>query len=254
MKKIRYGIIASVLFTGMACAGGPEVAPMLSWTAFYVGANGGYGWGNPSVNFYPLPNPVRFVNLRPATLNPDLTGGTAGGQLGFDWQAGSWLVLGLKFDMDWSGLTGSAVRSPIVQNSGVNFNGGSLSASTNLNWFGNLLGRIGFLPIEELMIYGTGGLAFGNVAENTVTDFTPHGTARYPGSLNRDLVGWAAGAGVEWLMMSHLSVGAEYLYNSLENDSVVANPIRPNPPFQMQYNYQLTYQTVELFVNYRFNF
>src|SRR5262245_47357805 len=57
-----------------------SVVAYYNWTGFYVGVNGGYGWGESSWN-------------SPAISNSP-TGWTAGGTLGFNYQMGSW-VLGI---------------------------------------------------------------------------------------------------------------------------------------------------------------
>ena len=49
-------------------------------------------------------------------------------------------------------------------------------------WFGTLRGRLGFLITDQVLLYGTGGLAYGGVELSGATNVA--------GSLNRDLGGF----------------------------------------------------------------
>jgi outer membrane immunogenic protein len=68
-----------------------EAAPF-SWTGFYVGANGGYGWGTSSW-FDPTTGA--------GTDNFKLHGFMAGGTAGYNLQIGAW-VWGVEGDFDAS--------------------------------------------------------------------------------------------------------------------------------------------------------
>ena len=70
----------------------PVMAPVLNWSGFYIGVNGGYSWGRSSrdLNFF---NPLNGVPLTTGTGGGrDLDGGVFGGQLGYNWQTGNWVV------------------------------------------------------------------------------------------------------------------------------------------------------------------
>ena len=64
------------------------VAPGVNWTGFYIGAEGGGGWGN---NSWTLP---LLLNVNVA--NTDISGATAGGVIGYNWQLPSRIVLASK--------------------------------------------------------------------------------------------------------------------------------------------------------------
>ena len=231
------------------------------WSGPYIGINGGYGWGNPLVDEALLYNGSysnpggRSESL--TQLNNPLAGGTFGGQLGLDWQFSKWIVAGLEFNMDWSGLTGNNSGHVIrLVNGAPTSTYATFFTSESLTWFGNLLPRLGFLPTRNLLIYGTGGLAFGHVEDSCLHDGLPpygNGITEYPGSLDTTLPGWAAGAGAEWLFVPHWSLSAEYLYNQLESKSVIGNPTVPNPPYQQKFTFNTYYQTIELKLNWRMN-
>ena len=153
------------------------VDPSYNWSGFYIGGNVGYGWGDADTSFNPLPSAAAFVNLAPTTLGPDPQGVIGGVQAGYNWQAGKFVV-GLEADIQASDIHGSAVVTPIIQNNGVPFPGaGFLSASQRIDWFGTVRARAGFTPVDRLLLYVTGGLAYGNVSYAAQTDFRPVGTA-----------------------------------------------------------------------------
>ncbi len=91
---------AADLYRGPAGGGykdGP-VDVVDSWTGFYVGVNGGYGWSaNGVIN--------GLTDDAPHGANPE--GGFGGGQIGYNWQ-GIWhphLVFGVEADIQGSGIT-----------------------------------------------------------------------------------------------------------------------------------------------------
>ena len=108
MKKILLATVA-VIALGTASASAADiqrrvvrpvqaapvyVAQVYNWTGAYVGLVGGYGWGNTS---YSAP-------LSSGSFN--LSGGTLGGTLGYNWQVGQ-AVFGLEGDLAWSNIRGS---------------------------------------------------------------------------------------------------------------------------------------------------
>ena len=76
----------------------PYYAPY-NWTGFYVGINGGGGWGN-----------SEWSSLVGSTGSFDVSGGLVGGTIGYNWQLGQW-VFGLEGDIDWSDIRGSTSSS-----------------------------------------------------------------------------------------------------------------------------------------------
>ena len=164
------------------------IAPIFTWTGFYVGVNAGYGWGNiDSTTFGVLP-----------TLN-DPEGFVGGGQIGYNYQLGQ-VVLGVEADFQGSDLRAS-VRD-----------GFGNSASNDLNYFGTVRGRVGF-AFDRFLPYVTAGLAYANVE----TRFsTPFATA----SSDNVQYGYAVGAGLEYAFTNNLTAKLEYLYVDLEKESV----------------------------------
>src|SRR5262249_3700484 len=74
----------------------PQPAPYYNcaynWSGLYAGINGGFGWGSSSWDGIPA--------------SFDVNGGLFGGQLGYNWQFGPW-VLGIEGDADWTDLRGN---------------------------------------------------------------------------------------------------------------------------------------------------
>src|SRR5262245_49562444 len=66
---------------------GPAYNPIYTWTGFYLGINGGGGWGRSQWD---------------GVDTFDVSGGLIGGTVGYNWQFGG-TVIGAEGDIDWSG-------------------------------------------------------------------------------------------------------------------------------------------------------
>jgi outer membrane immunogenic protein len=238
----------------------PIAAPP-SWTGFYVGGNVGYGWGDGDASFNPLPTAAGFIALAPQTLSPNPSGVLGGIQAGYNWQTGIF-VLGFETDFQGSGIKGSSTLSPFLQDTGAPFNG-TLSASEDIDWFGTVRGRVGFTPVSPLLVYGTGGLAYGDVKYATNSDFNPMGNQQYPAAITATKVGWTAGAGVEWMFARNWSTKVEYLYYDLGTESATANGTPglpggtcgggPAASCQVGYSWKTTGNIARFGINYKFD-
>jgi len=154
------------------------VAPAYAnWTGFYIGINGGYGFGSSDWD-------------SPA-ISPSPKGGLAGGTLGYNWQTGQW-VWGFEADLDWSGMSGDATC-------------GGGTCSTKDDWLGTARGRLGFAGWNNWMPYITVGAAFGDIKAVNAAD----------ASASKTNIGWTAGLGLEYAFRSSWSVKLEYLYADL---------------------------------------
>ncbi|WP_315834670.1 porin family protein [Bradyrhizobium prioriisuperbiae] len=263
MKKVL--LTTAFAFAGIVSASAADLAarpytkappviaePIYNWTGFYIGGNVGYGWGNADTQVTPLPTAAQFINLAPTTLSPDPKGVIGGGQIGFNWQVNRF-VWGLEADIQGADIKGTALLSPIIQNNGTPFGAGSsLQSTEKLTWFGTVRGRLGFSPIDRLLLYATGGLAYGHVDYSAITDFRPTGTASYPAAFGKTKVGWTAGAGAEWAFTQNWSAKLEYLYLDLGSQSAIANPTIALPPFQVGYDWKTQEHIVRAGINYKF--
>jgi outer membrane immunogenic protein len=226
-----------------------------TWTGFYAGINGGYGWGSGDTFFDPLPDAATSIDLEPQSLSPDPSGFLGGGQIGFNWQWNKWLVLGVETDFQGSDMEGSETRFNFVNIFGVG-NGSDtfLAAHERMQWFGTARGRIGFAPLCRLLIYATGGLAYGNVDYSANTNFDNGIT--YPVNFTETSLGWTVGGGLEYAIGHHWSIKAEYLYYDLGDTNRTQNQlfvgVPQGPPFFVRYNFENTGNIVRGGLNFKF--
>lgn len=190
------------------------------WTGSYTGLNIGYGWSNPSVVYgaeYALP-PVRrtgATGARWVLQSPLAMGFFGGAQLGYIHQIlGTGIVIGAETDFQGSGMSGTS--------SGIgsrNYNGSYFPLITNrqsIDWFGTVRGRIGYAVVPSLLVFGTGGFAYGGGTSETnilYSDFKEIGG----NSTSFGSTGWTVGGGVEWVLWNNWSMKTEYLYVNLGN-------------------------------------
>lgn len=83
-------------------------------------------------------------------------------------------------------------------------------------WFGTLRGRLGY-SLGGLLLYGTGGLAVGDMqatASVKAVDAINGEYVKWKGSTDSINWGWTAGLGAEY-GISNVSFGLEYLYVDL---------------------------------------
>jgi outer membrane immunogenic protein len=210
------------------------VDPGYNWTGFYVGLNGGYSWGRARETLtIGAPFPANTL----AAVSQNVNGGVFGGQIGYNWQVNPKWVLGVEADGQWTGERGrsndvfGSIRLPLPGN---DFNVVTSAVATNetkLPWFATFRGRAGFLADPSLLLYGTGGLAVGEVkfssqATLTAQLFGPGSQGTTPVGLpitvtgplfsdSQTRVGWTAGAGLEKKFTQNWSAKLEYLYVDL---------------------------------------
>lgn len=145
------------------------------WTGFYAGLNAGYGWAS----WTP-----------PGGGSLDMKGFLGGGQLGYNWQIGSF-VLGAEGDLQYSAQKQTDTTAGVT-------------SEAKIPWFGTARGRVGY-AFDSFMVYATGGAAW--------TNFKVSASALgLTVSTETTKAGWTAGGGVEWMFMPRWSVKAEYLY------------------------------------------
>ena len=160
------------------------VPPVWSWTGFYVGINGGGGFGRSD---FTAPFPSGSF---------DTSGGLVGGTLGYNYQMDN-VVLGVEGDIDWTNIRGSAVCAGTI-------------CETRNDWLGTARGRLGY-AFGNFMPYVTGGLAVGDI-KNSIAGV---------GGTTETKAGWTAGGGVEAHISGPWSVKAEYLFVDLGRGAAV---------------------------------
>jgi outer membrane immunogenic protein len=221
------------------------------WNGAYIGISIGYGSGNADTFVNPLPTAAQFVNLLPQTLHPNPTGIVGGGQLGYNWQK-RMFVIGVEGDFSGTNMNGTQTVTPIIQNNHTPFPGaGFVRAHQDTAWLGTIRPRLG-VAFSRVLIYGTGGLAYGRVNNAAVTDFQPVGTTIYLSAPNQTKTGWTGGGGAEIAVGRGWSMRGEYLHYDLGNVQKIANPQISLPPFQVGYTWQITANLARFGLNYKF--
>lgn len=237
----------------------PVMAPVWNWTGFYIGVNGGYSWGRSSrdLNFF---NPLNGVILATGTgVGRDLNGGLFGGQIGYNWQASNW-VFGLEFDAQWTGQRGSTtVLCPVAGclGGGAVATGTSATLEDKLAWLSTFRGRVGFTVTPSMLLYATGGGAWGEVDSTLgLTGVTANGVPfAIASSRNTNRFGWTVGAGIEAMFSPNWSAKLEYLYvdmGSISNSVVL--PTAAGIPLGANVTSRVTDSIIRAGINYHFNF
>ena len=179
------------------------------WSGLYFGVNGGIGWNDSQVasDFdYRGQTAQSIVDQ----IDGDQSALTGGAMLGYNFQYGH-VVLGAEAEVDYLGFNDndSTVRN-------LDAYSATKDVSLNASWYGLLRGRAGFAALG-ILLYGTGGLAYGNMeasASVNAIDVATGDSVKWDGSSASTNWGWTAGAGIEY-GISNMSLGLEYLYVDL---------------------------------------
>jgi outer membrane immunogenic protein len=220
--------------------------PLMTWTGFYIGVNAGYTFGR-SKSVYTSVGPIFATPGWPhggaVDTIPYLTalsavtsgngpvnssGFIGGGQIGYNWQIGNKFVLGTEADIQ--GVAGSgnsatvvgAAPVPVDVNGNASNYVGFVTARKSLDYLGTVRGRFGFLFTPSLLVYGTGGLAYGgvNASSSVFAANTFYCCVHLPpvfgaSAYSNTRVGWTVGGGLEYLFWQKWSAKVEYLYYDL---------------------------------------
>ena len=143
----------------------PMAVAIYDWSGIYLGANGGWGtsrkcWDLTAFGVTPI-NPSLPEGCH------DATGGTVGGQVGYRWQAASW-VFGVEAQGNWADFKGSNLSLALFARN-----------KSKVEAFGLFAGQVGY-AWNNALLYVKGGAA---VTSDKYTGFTsnpgvvPVGTA-----------------------------------------------------------------------------
>lgn len=174
------------------------------WSGFYIGGNGGYGT---SRKCYEATSFVLGVNVAPiADGCHDATGAVAGGQIGYRWQAATW-VFGLEAQYDWADLKGSSLSTPLVFGPGF-------SNRTKIESLGLYTAQVGY-AWNNVLLYVKGGAAstqdkYAGLVTATGAVFDRANETRWGG---------AAGVGFEYGFAPNWSLALEYDHLFMGNRS-----------------------------------
>jgi len=199
MKKFLLATIGLAALVGMAAPASaadmavkarpaPVLAPIYDWTGFYIGANGGWGQNRSCWNF------VDPLGVAFAEGCRERSGGLAGGQIGYRWQANQW-VFGLEAQGDWADLTSTRVS---VINP-------TLSTRAKTDGIGLFTGQIGY-AWNAALLYVKGGAA---VTSNRFSIFD-NLTGIELAAASSTRWGGTVGVGFEYGFAPNWSFGVEY--------------------------------------------
>jgi outer membrane immunogenic protein len=278
MKKTLLSATAAAMIAGIT---GPAMAadmpvkayrappPVIyNWTGCYLGANA--GWVRASVDVNWVADPIGFPVSAPFINNDSVArfsrgGGTAGGQVGCNWQTGQW-VWGVETDFNWASSSG---HRDIDQTGIVVF---TETEDDRFRSFGTLRARLGIATgaTGNWLLYVTGGLAWANFRFSDCAEFgvalvtcstTPVAGATGFNAINTSTTrfGGTVGVGAEVLLSQAWSIKAEYLYMGFRNQSTDV-PFVNFPGFgfnpsttDIVFNHShLNVQTVRFGLNYHF--
>jgi outer membrane immunogenic protein len=225
----------------------PLPIALVSWAGPYVGATLGGGWTDNDVNEAvgaTFCNPVvagctaepaasaALAAAVPSTLSTRHSGAVGGGEFGYNWQMGQFL-LGFEADISGSTIAGGTFTSGASAVAGFPANTVAVTASANakVDYIGTVRGRAGYLVLPPLLTYLTAGLAYGGASSNTTLAESVDGPCPCGASPavhvsnSAPRLGWTFGGGVEYMFAPHWTVKAEYLYYDLGSVTYALPPI-----------------------------
>jgi outer membrane immunogenic protein len=213
----------------------PVAAPAYDWTGFYTGLNLGgathHATTNDLNNYSGIP-PANYVT---PWFESNKSVVTVGGQAGYNLQLNH-VVVGVEADINYIGA--KTTFAPTL-NAGVvaaNCPTCVSSATNELDWLATFRGRIG-IPIQQFLIYGTGGLAVGQISNSWGFGFPGLGGNFSPNqfSVSETRAGAVYGGGIEYAAWGHWIARVEALYVNLGTTNAI-NPtanilVGGTPPF-----------------------
>jgi outer membrane immunogenic protein len=246
---MRYLTCASLVAAGLAMAIGqasaadlarapaykapPPPPAVQNWTGFYIGAHvgGGVTDGDLRADYLSLTPPVVF-GVDPTLAHTSASGFLGGVQAGYNWQFAPNWVVGVEGDFSWTGMD-STFTTFGTFTSGAPNTTQPTTWTRDLNWLASARARLGFLVTPSLLLYGTGGGAWGNFDYSASFVNTAPGSNNWLNSFSSTRFGYVVGAGAEWMFAPHWLVRGEYLFYHLDGTSQLAtNPTFPNFPIQ----------------------
>jgi outer membrane immunogenic protein len=244
-RRVVVGLILSLLATGPGMA---DEKPVYSWSGLYIGLHAGYG-GQSATSGMSGDETVAGLLLQPgaATYVPQLqslamslNGFFGGGQIGYNFRAGSSIVLGLEADLSGTGIDSLTTTSVARALPGGGIDTLSVSLNSRVNWLATFRARTGLLVTDRLLFYAAGGLAWGWV-EDMLALTHPTGadviagnfacaaqSTCLSGSTAHSQLGWTVGGGLEYALTSNVSFRGDYMYVDLGSRFVPQRrPLKP---------------------------
>jgi opacity protein-like surface antigen/outer membrane protease len=196
---------------------GPVGPAPYKWTGAYAGIHLGQATDDENVRYRGDDATARaaiaagFVPTRQEVNSRGILGGV---QVGYNWQMGTGLV-GVEADISAASIAGANSTTPVFF--------ANTTAERNVDWLGTLRTRAGFLVAPSLLLYATGGLAFGRTElTHSVTDLIALcGLICAKVQSSGTSAGWTLGAGYEYAFASNMTWRTEYLFVDLGSRSAL---------------------------------
>ncbi len=169
-----------------------------SWSGYYIGAHGGWGWSSSYLEDPLFPHPISMP------VEYKSNGPIVGGQLGANWQYGN-VVIGAEIDGSWTSMRSASVTNPVP---------GQFRDGVQINALGTATGRVGY-TMGYWLVYAKAGGAWANM--KFVTGSLGPQLVTY----NENRFGATAGAGMEVAFLRNVSAKVEYNFLYFPEHSLV---------------------------------
>jgi outer membrane immunogenic protein len=173
-----------------------------------------------------------------ATVSAKGSSGLGGGQLGYNWQQGSF-VYGVESDLSGTYLKST---SNSVLATGC-FAGATASTTSVVDWYGTVRGRAGW-STGKVLVYGTGGLSVGHVGINSMLAGSTAETSVVH-------AGWVAGVGFEYVLSPNWLLNVDYQYVDLGTANA-ASTLPGGTTFSQTVSARAAFQVVTAGFSWRF--
>lgn len=231
-----------------------SAAPVAQWTGAYAGVQAGGAFNTDSG---PFTSTGSSFTGGDGNSDSGLIGGV---HVGYDQQLDNILV-GAVADINLVDAKSSSSFGITNAAGGVD----RFSSSSDIDYIGTVRGKVG-VAADRIAVYATGGLAYAKLDTSTsgpgqfVGSPTAGATPATYGviaSTDKDEVGYAVGAGVDYLAAQNLSFGVEYLYQDLGSANTTVTFAGTNAAagqnFTSSSNTDLNFHTIQAKAAYRFN-
>jgi outer membrane immunogenic protein len=179
----------------------PLAAPVYSWTGCYIGGNTGGAWAQKSTtetSSQSTGGTLTLLNTPLGSLTAD--GWAYGGQIGCDYQFNNNWVVGVRGMWDGSDMRGSNDWPSTVDS--------LISNHYNVDSFGTVVGKIGYLLLPTVELYAVGGVAWVHDSLNWIS--TVPGLSGVIATGDQTRTGYDVGVGLSWMLAPNWDLFLEY--------------------------------------------
>jgi outer membrane immunogenic protein len=229
----------------------PVVVAPYTWTGCHVGVHGGFAYDD-----------YHFATVATSPAGGSFSGRSkvyasgplGGGDIACDYRLPWNIVIGVAADIDAAAIHGSVSASgPLVGGAGF----GGIATDTRVNALGTVRVRVGyafdrFLFTDNVLIYLTGGAAYGSIRDNFngfagpafgtwTSSRHPFGAIKQPG---------AVGIGLEKMITPNWSVDFQYRYHYM---GAATPQVALIPGGTARFGTRSMYHLARVGLNYHFN-